>query len=68
MRTVALDKDGNRSGSDRVEYLGTQNQNPNLKPKPEPNTASGENPSPKPNPRIPETRLDTRNSFYNLKF
>ena len=52
-------KDGNGSGSDRVESPCTQNRNP--KSKPEPETDSGRNPSPKPNPRIPETRMDTRN-------
>jgi hypothetical protein len=54
-------KDGNGSGSDRVESPCTQNRNPKSKPEPEPKTDSGGNPSPKPNPRIPETRTDTRN-------
>jgi hypothetical protein len=54
-------KDGNRSGSDRVEFPCTQNRNPKSKPEPELNTDSGGNLSPKPNPRIPETRTDTRN-------
>jgi hypothetical protein len=48
-------KDGNGSGSDRVESPYTQNRNPNLKPEPDPNPDSGENPSPKPKP------ADTRN-------
>jgi hypothetical protein len=52
-------KDGNVSGSDRVESPCTQNRNPKSKPKPEPNTDSSGNPSPKPNPRIPKTRTNT---------
>jgi hypothetical protein len=47
-------KDGNGVGSDRVEYLGTQNQNPNLEPESAPNTDSDENPSPKPKPADPQ--------------
>jgi hypothetical protein len=43
-------KDGNGSGSDRVESPGTQTQNPIVKPKPDPNPDSGENPAPKPKP------------------
>jgi hypothetical protein len=56
-------KDGNGSGSDRVESPCTQTRNPKSKPKLEPKTDSGGNPSPKPkpNPRILETRTDTRN-------
>ena len=54
-------KDGNGSGSDRVESPCTQNRNPKSKPESAPKTDSGGNPSPKPNPRIPETRTDTRN-------
>jgi hypothetical protein len=54
-------KDGNGSGSDRVESPCTENQKPKSKPEPEPKTDSGGNPSPKPNRRIPETRTDTRN-------
>ena len=54
-------KDGNGPGSNRVEYLGTQNRNPNLKPEPAPNTVSGENSSPKPKP------ADIRNPTNNLK-
>ena len=38
---MALHKDGNGPGSDRVECLGTQNRNPNLKPEPAPNTVFG---------------------------
>src|SRR6185503_12792317 len=57
-------KDGNGSGSDRVESPCTQNRNP--KSKPEPETDSSRNPSPKPNPRIPETRMDTRNLRINI--
>jgi hypothetical protein len=45
-------KDGNGSGSDRVESPCTQNRNPKSKPEPEPKTDSGGNLSPKPNPRI----------------
>ena len=56
-----LIKDGNGSGSDRVESPCTQNRNPKSKPESAPKTDSGGNPSPKPNPRIPETRTDTRN-------
>ena len=59
-------KDGNGSGSDRVESPCTQNRNPKSKPEPEPETDSGGNPSPKPNPRIPETRMDTRNPRINI--
>jgi hypothetical protein len=61
VQRVKTTRDGNGSGSDRVECLGTQNQNPNLKPETDPNTDSGENSCPKPNSRITETRLDTRN-------
>ena len=51
-------KDGNGSGSVRVECMGTQNRNPNLKPEPDPNIDSGQNSSPKPKPDwIPETRF-----------
>jgi len=57
-------KNGNGSGSDRVESPCTQNRNP--KSKPEPETDSGGNPSPKPNPRIPETRMDTQNPRINI--
>jgi hypothetical protein len=46
-------KDDNGAGSDRVEYLGTQNRNPNLEPKSAPNTDSDENPSPKLKPADP---------------
>ena len=52
-------KDGNGSGSHRVESPCTQNRNPKSKPESAPKTDSGGNPSPKPNPRIPETRTDT---------
>ena len=64
---IVLAKDGNGSGSVRVECLGTQNRNPNLKPEPDPNFNSGENSYPKPNPRIPETQRLIRypNSFTN---
>ena len=62
LRRAAI-KNGNGSGSDRVESPCTQNRNP--KSKPEPETDSGGNPSPKPNPRIPETRMDTRNPRIN---
>ena len=51
-------KDGNGSGSDRMESPCTQNRNPKSKPKSAPKTDSGGNPSPKPNPRIP---ADTQN-------
>ena len=54
-------KDGNGSGSVRVEYLGTQNRNPNLKPEPDPNSYSGTNSNPKPKP------ADTRNRTDNPK-
>jgi len=54
-------KDGNGSGSVRVEYLGTQNRNPNLKPEPDPNSNSGTNSNPKPKP------ADTRNRTDNPK-
>ena len=54
-------KDGNGSGSDRVESPCTQNRNPKSKPESAPKTDSGGNPSPKPNLRIPETRTDTQN-------
>ena len=54
-------KDGNGSGSVRVEYLGTQNRNPNLKPEPDPNSNSGTNSNPKPKP------ADTRNRTGNPK-
>jgi len=54
-------KDGNGSGSVRVEYLGTQNRNPNLKPEPDPNSNSGTNSNPKPKP------VDTRNRTGNPK-
>ena len=60
-RVSLLVKDGNGSGSDRVESPCTQNRNPKSKPESAPKTDSGGNPSPKPNPRIPETRTDTRN-------
>jgi len=59
--TKSNSKDGNGSGSDRVESPCTQNRNPKSKPESAPKTDSGGNPSPKPNPRIPETRTDTRN-------
>jgi len=59
--TKIPNKDGNGSGSDRVESPCTQNRNPKSKPESAPKTDSGGNPSPKPNPRIPETRTDTRN-------
>ena len=54
-------KDGNRSGSIWVGYLGTQNRNPNLKPEPAPNSNSGQNLSPKPK------SADTRNPTDNPK-
>jgi hypothetical protein len=56
-----VNKDGNGSGSDRVESPCTQNRNSKSKPEPEPKIDSGGNPSPKPNLQIPETRMDTRN-------
>ena len=59
-------KNGNESGSDRVESPCTQNRNPKSKPEPELETDSGGNPSPKPNPRIPEIRMDTRNPRINI--
>jgi hypothetical protein len=44
--TIALpqSKNGNGSGSDRVDCLGTRNRNPNLKPESAPNIDLGKNP------------------------
>ena len=54
-------RDGNGSGSVRVQCLGTQNRNPNLKPEFAPNFNSGRNSSPKPKP------ADNRNPTDNPK-
>jgi len=60
---MSFSRDGNRSGSGRVQCPGTQNRNPNLKPEPDLNTDLGQNPSPKLKPVDTPTRLDTRNLF-----
>ena len=64
MRQSSISKDGNGSGSVRVEYLGTQNRNSNLKPEPDRTPIRVQIQTQNRSPRIPETERIIRNPNF----